>query len=40
MTVLKARNLSRGQVNRLLNFQPLYDGSFTLKMKILTSLAD
>ncbi|MGG6263613.1 hypothetical protein ACQ4M3_16110 [Leptolyngbya sp. AN03gr2] len=29
MTVLKARNLSRGEVHRLLGFQPLYNGSFT-----------
>ncbi|MBE9011887.1 restriction endonuclease subunit R [Pseudanabaenaceae cyanobacterium LEGE 13415] len=28
MTVLKARNLSRGEVHRLLGFQPLYNGSF------------
>jgi hypothetical protein len=34
MTVLKVRNLSRGQVNRLLNFQPRYDGSFAALLSL------
>jgi hypothetical protein len=34
MTVLKARNLSRGQVHKLLGFQPLRQGSFTSQLRL------
>lgn len=34
MTVLKARNLSRGEVHWLLGFQPLYSGSFTPRLEL------
>jgi hypothetical protein len=39
MTILKARQLTRGQVHDLLGFQPLFDGSFAsfLALKPLTA---
>lgn len=41
MVTLNARNLSRGDIHRLLNFQPIYNGSFTplLVLQPLTATA-